>query len=137
MKNQVKNVAKSLSIGDGKCLLAVAWVTKESKLMHMKFPWLLGGDESFRTNAEKRPLTRLCGMNTNNEILPFVNAFIPSAQKWGFHWLWTNAYPKLLDSDAFKLTKMSLVDQNKNNGITLTSNLWPTNARYGTALAPL
>ena len=87
----------------------------------------------FRTNAEKLPLARLCGMNTNNELLPFVRAFIPSAQKWVFHWLWTNGYPEFLDSDALKLTKRSLVDQNKNNWIALTSNLWLKNARYGTA----
>ena len=51
--------------------------------------------------------------------------------------MWTNAYPELLDSDALKLTKMILVDQNENNWIALTSNLWPKNARYGTALARL
>ena len=96
---------KGLSLGNEKFLLAVAWVTKESKLMHIKFPWLLVGDENFRTNAEKRPLARLCGMNTNNEILPFVSAFTPSAQKWVFRRLWTDAYPELLDSDALKPTK--------------------------------
>ena len=103
--------------------------------MHMKFPWLLGGDETFWTNAKKRPFARLCGMNKSNEILPLVNAFIPSAQKWVFHWLWTGTCPELLDSDALKLIHMILVDQNKNNWIALTSNLWPKNARYGTALA--
>ena len=46
MKNQVKNVVKGLDLGDGTFLLAVARVTKESKLMHMKFPALLGGDET-------------------------------------------------------------------------------------------
>ena len=76
-------------------------------------------------------------MNTNNEILPFVNAFIPSAQKWILHWLWTNAYPELLESDALKLTKMILVDQNKNNWIAVISNVWPNNTIYGDALARL
>ena len=87
MKNQVKHFVKGSSLGNGKFLLAVAWVTKESKLMHIHCPWLLGGAETFLTNAKKRPLTRLCEMNTNNEILPFVNVFIPSAQKCVFHWL--------------------------------------------------
>ena len=84
MKNQVKNVVKGLDLGDGKLLLAVVWVAKESKVIHMKFPWLLGRDDTFQINAEKRPLAQLCGMNTTNESLTFVNDFIPSAQKWFF-----------------------------------------------------
>ena len=112
-------------------------ITKETKLMHMKFPWLLVGDETFWTNAKKRPLAWLCGTNTNNEILPSVNSFIPSAQNWVFHWLWTGAYPQLLDSDALKLRKVILVHQNENNWITLTSNLWLKNTRYCTSLPRL
>ena len=100
-------------IGDVTCLLAVAWVTIESKLLHRKSPWLLGGDETFWTNAKKRPFAWICGMNTHNEIVLFVNAFIPSAQKWLFYWLWTDAPAQLLDGDALKSTKMILVDQNK------------------------
>ena len=45
--------------------------------------------------------------------------------------------PMLTDSDALKLTKMILVDQNKINWIVLTSNVWPNNARYDIALARL
>ena len=56
MKNQVKTVVIGLVLGDRKFLLAIAWVTKESKLMHMKFPWLLGADKTFQTNAKKGPL---------------------------------------------------------------------------------
>ena len=137
MKDQVKNVVKGLDLGDGQFLLAVAWVTKESKLNHIKFPWLLGGDETFRTNAEKRPLARLVGMNMNNNILPFANSFIPSQQKWVFYWLWTEAYPALLDSDALKKTALILVDQNENNWRALVSNLFPKGTIYGNALARL
>ena len=46
-KNQVKNVVKGLALGGGNFFLALTWVTKGSKLMHMKFPWSLGGDETF------------------------------------------------------------------------------------------
>ena len=38
MEDQVKNVVKGLALGRGQFLLAVAWVTKESKLNHIKFP---------------------------------------------------------------------------------------------------
>ena len=66
-----------------------------------------------------------------------MNAFTPSAHREIFHWLWTDAYPELLDSNALKLTKMILVDQNENNWIALTSHLSPKNTIYGTALARL
>ena len=55
MEDQVKNVVKGLALGRGQFLLAIAWVTKESKLNHIKFSWLLRGDKTFRTNAEKHP----------------------------------------------------------------------------------
>ena len=84
MSDQVKNMVKGLALGHGQFLLAAACVTKESKLNHIKFPWLLGGDETFRTNAEKHPLARLVGMSTSNNTLPLMNLLIPSKQKWVF-----------------------------------------------------
>jgi hypothetical protein len=137
MKNQTKHVLRGLALGNGKFLLAVALVKKESKLIHMNLSWLLGGGDMVRTNVEKRPLAQLCGMNTNNEILLFVNAFMPSAQTWVFYWLWTDTCPYLLDSDALKLTKMIFVDKNENNWIALTSNLLPNNKQHGNALVRL
>ena len=137
MEDQVKNVVKGLALGRGQFLLAVAWVTKESKLNHIKFPWVLGGDETFRTNAEKRPLARLVGMNTNNNVLPFVNSFIPSKQKWVFYWLWSEAYPTLLDSDALKKTKLILVDQDENNWLSMMAVLGPKGKKHGLAIARL
>ena len=59
--DQVKNVVQGLGLGNGEFMLAVAWVTEESRLNHKKYPELLGSDETFRTNAEKRPLTFLVG----------------------------------------------------------------------------
>ena len=47
MKNQIKNVVKGLDLKVRKFLLTVVWITKESKLMHVKCPWLLGCDENF------------------------------------------------------------------------------------------
>ena len=58
-KDHVKNIIKGLKLGNGQILLAVAWVTKEAKLYHKKFPFLLGLDGTFRTNVEKHTLVRL------------------------------------------------------------------------------
>ena len=111
----MNNVVNGLDLVDGNFILSVTWVIQESKFMHMQIPWLLGGDEMFCTNTEKHPLAQLCRMNTNKEILLFMNAFIPSAQKLVCYFLWTGTYPQLLDSDSLRLTKLILVDQNKNN----------------------
>ena len=84
----VKNVVKGIGLGNGRYLIAIAWTTKEQQKWHIKFPFLLGHDEKFRTNAEKRALARLCGKTMNNKIITFLDAFLPSKRKWVFNWLW-------------------------------------------------
>ena len=135
--DQVRNVVKGLGLGNREFMLAVAWVTEESRLNHKKYPKLLGSDETFRTNAEKRPLARLVGKNMNNNILPFVNSFLPSKQRWVFHWLWGDAYPFLLCKKALLRTTLILVDQDERNWLGMIGNLSPTKNIYGKAKARL
>lgn len=59
----------------------------------------------------------------DNKLLPFVEAFIPSRQKWVFNWLWTKAYPSLLDEDALAKTCIILVDQDELNYETIQSTI--------------
>ena len=72
----VNSVVKGPDLENGEFMLTIAWVTEESRLNHMKYPELLGSDETFRIHAEKRPLARLVGKNTNNNTLQFVNSFL-------------------------------------------------------------
>ena len=134
-KDHVKNVIKGLNLGNGQILLAVAWVTSEAKLYHKKYPFLLGQDGTFRTNAEKRALERLIGKTLNNNILPFVNAFTPSRSKWVYDWLWRDAFPILLDSAALARTSLILYDQDEQN-INANESLLDLNvddSEYGVA----
>ena len=130
-EDHVKNVVKGLDLGNNEYLIAIAWCTEEQKLHHKKFPFVLGYDETFRTNAEKRPLASLCGMSMDNKLLCFVEAFLPSKQKWVFNWLWKVAYPTLLDRPALKKTAIVLVDQDENNWTAMSVNLKSQDAVYG------
>ena len=112
-------------------MLAIAWVTEESRLNHMKYPELLASDKTFCTNAEKRSLVPLVGKNTNNNILPFVNSFLPSKQCWVFCWLWGDAYSLLLCKKALLGTTLILVDQDERNWLGMIGNLSPTKNIYG------
>mmetsp|Transcript_33105 Transcript_33105/g.75589 ORF Transcript_33105/g.75589 Transcript_33105/m.75589 type:complete len:861 (+) Transcript_33105:270-2852(+) len=121
--DHVKNVVLGLSLGDGEYLIAIAWCTAEQREWHRKFPFVFGNDETFRSNDEDRPLSRLCGLSMNGNLLPFVEAFIPSRQKWVFNWLWTVAFPSLLDPEALKKTCIILVDQDERNWEVIQSVL--------------
>ena len=136
-KQHVENVIKGLSLGNGEFLIVVAWVTAEGRLYHQKFPFLLGGDETFRTNAEKRPLARLCGKSLDNKVLPFVNAFLPSRQGWVFELLWGEVYPMLLCPNALSKTGNVKVDQDERNWNALIANQAPYRDIYGKGKASL
>ena len=55
-EDHIRNVVNGLKLGNDEYLIAIAWCTDEQKLHHKKFPFILGYDETFRTNAEKCPL---------------------------------------------------------------------------------
>ena len=135
--DHVINVIKGLQLTNGEFLLAVAWVTIKSKLYHKKFPFLLGADETFRTNTEKRALARLVGKTMDNHIIPFVNVFIPSRQEWVFDWLWGTAYVWLLDDIALTKTSVVQVDQDERNWNAMKSNMSPYRECYGEAMGRL
>jgi len=90
----VESVIKGLEIGDGgEILLGIAWATEDGRESHKAFPHVLGVDVTFNTNNEKRPLFRVIGKNARNKNLPFVDAFIPSMQRYVFSWLFSEALP--------------------------------------------
>ena len=68
-KSFLKHVIKALTV-NGRVLLAVAWVTDKGRLYHQQFPYVLGMDVTFGTNAEKHPLFRASSKTSNNNNVP-------------------------------------------------------------------
>ena len=74
------DIANALSLGNGKFLIAIAWLDESAKHYHKLHPEVLGFDVQFRTNSEKRGLYRGCSMSADGRNLPNLLSFIPSVQ---------------------------------------------------------
>lgn len=129
--NYVKSVCEALKLGDNEILLAVAWVTAEGKIYHIKYPRVLGFDVKFGTNNEKRPLCRVVGRNTNNKNLPIMNCFLPSQQRYVFAWIFEEAVPYLLDREALLKTSIMPTDEDPHECAALSVALDLEDSPYG------
>ena len=119
MTDYVKNVVQALQLEGGEVLLAVAWVTEESRLYHQMFPRVLGLDVKYGTNNERRPLLRFVGRTGGNGIYSVMNCYMPSEQQYAFAWAISTALPYCLDADALKRTDIVLSDEDKDQLDTL------------------
>ena len=90
-------------------LLAVAWASKHSQLSFAKFPEVIFSDVTEGTNSEKRPFFIISGKNANNNIIPFMKAFLPSQQQWVFQWLFEVAFPTLHKKEYIEKFKWLLL----------------------------
>ena len=126
----IRALIKGLSIKDGTILLALMWVTKTGKLYHRKFPHVLGLDVTHGTNAEKRGLFRASGKTSSNRNFPLINAYIPSEQRWLFHWCITKAIPFILDKEDLKKTRMIVSDQDAQLTAVLADKLGIRDGTY-------
>lgn len=131
--NYVRSVVKALTLGDDEVLLAVAFVTKEGKLYHIKFPGVLGFDVKYGTNNEKRPLCRVVGRTANNRNIPIMNCFLPSQQRYVFSWIFNEAIPYLLDRDALLETSIMPTDQDPHEMDALYACLSKHDCHFGDA----
>jgi hypothetical protein len=109
----IKTIIKGLALSSGEFLLGIAWITKEGRSYHKKFPWINGWDVTFGTNAEKRPLGRMTHKTANNNIFPGVQAFLPSQAGWVFDWVKSKAVPHLLCGNALQKTSLELTDEDR------------------------
>ena len=107
----IQALLKALEIEDGEILLGLAWSLEEQRRLHCAYPYILGMDVTFGTNAEKRPLLRVTGRNTRNKIFPIAEAFLPSQQRYVFSWFLETALPTILDNGALRKTSLIISDE--------------------------
>ena len=75
------------------------------------FPEVICADVTKKTNAEKRPLWVVCGLNGNKESFPAMWAFLPNESRWIFDWLVGKAIPSLLGVDCLRRNVLVLTDE--------------------------
>jgi hypothetical protein len=101
----------SLQMGDGRILIAVAWVTSEEKRLFRLFPEVLKADVTSQTNKERRPLFLLVGKDSyGSAFTAFLRCFMPSEQKWMFQWLWETAIPLLMGKSVLRRNNLLVTD---------------------------
>lgn len=109
----VKNVVKALQLKNGEVLLAVGFVTKESREYHEMFPRVLGVDVKYGTNNERRPLLRVVGRTGNGKNIPIMNCYLPSEQQYAYFWAIGTALRHCLDESALRKTEIVPTDEDK------------------------
>jgi hypothetical protein len=70
----------------------------------------------------------------NKNIPLFINAFLPSQQKWVFEWVMNDTLPSLLDPEALKLTDIILSDQDPQLCGSIDKVIISRHKLYGDAL---
>ncbi len=107
-----ETILKSLQIASAdNFLLALAWADKDAILELASFPFVLGMDETEKTNCEDRPLFCLVGLNRDNNIIPVAHIFMPSKARWAYHWIYTQAIPFLLPQEIRRHVSIVITDQ--------------------------
>jgi hypothetical protein len=94
----------------GRLLLAIAWVTTEGASNFAKFPETLGGDTTFGTNVERRPLFLLVGKDSLGRSFVAFYSFLPHEKRFIFDWLFQEAIPNLLGLENCLKTQVILTD---------------------------
>jgi hypothetical protein len=124
---------QSLQMGDGRILIAVAWVTSEEKRLFHLFPEVLKADVTSQTNKERRPLFLLVGKDSYGSTFTALRCFMPSEQKWMFQWLWESATPLLMGKAVLRRNNLLLTDGDFNEYepfVNARDTLYP-NSQHG------
>jgi hypothetical protein len=67
---------------------------------------------ALKMNREKCPLFLAC-KDSENQMLTYLCAFMPSECLWVFDWLYTRAMPQLLGEQVLQQMNISLIDGDK------------------------
>jgi hypothetical protein len=109
-----ERILESLKLNQAnRILLSLAWMDNEAMDKIACFPFVLGMDETDRTNCEERPLFCMVGMDSDNHIFPVLHILMPSKARWAYDWIYNEAIPYLLPDRIRKNVQLLLTDQGK------------------------
>ena len=94
-------------------LLSLAWMDHDALQDLACFPFVLGMDETDRTNCEERPLFCMVGLNADHNIIPVLHILMPSKARWAYNWIYNHAIPYLLPEEIRQNVQLLLTDQGK------------------------
>jgi hypothetical protein len=109
-----ERILESLKLNQAnRILLSLAWMDNQSLDKMACFPFVMGMDETDRTNCEERPLFCMVGMDSDNHIFPVLHILMPSKARWAYDWIYNEAIPYLIPERVRKNVQMLLTDQGK------------------------
>lgn len=119
----VETIADSSTLsGEGKVLLAVAWIDDESRRYMAMFGEAMSTDVTMKTNKEKRPLIMDVGKTSENQTFTGLRAFLPSQSRWAYDWYFNIASPALYHPHTLKRNRRRTTDaEEKEYGPLVTS----------------
>jgi hypothetical protein len=77
-------------------LLYAACITNKELRDTIMFPELLAVDTTGYTNIEDQMLMVVTGLDNTRRSFLSIRSFLPSEYQWGFHFLFSHVFPKLL-----------------------------------------
>jgi hypothetical protein len=96
--------------GTGMILLGVTWTENTTLKRFSLFPEVTAVDIMEKTNSEGRPMMTCTGMDSNNELFPYMWAFMPSQAIWAFKWFFLHAYPAMTGPQVLPDIHLFLAD---------------------------
>jgi hypothetical protein len=119
-----ERILESLKLNQAtRILLSLAWMDHSALEKMACFPFVLGMDETDRTNCEERPLFCMVGMDSSNHIFPVLHILMPSKARWAYSWIYNEAIPYLLPEQVRKNCQLLLTDQGKELVHTLSASV--------------
>ncbi|MGH7974394.1 MAG: hypothetical protein ACREBR_02615 [bacterium] len=106
-----RRIREELEISDSQSLLlAVAWVTDGERRLLSMHPEVLFMDVTMQTNKEKRGLFLVAGKDGNSKGFTGARIFLPSEQRWVFHWVFSHCLPALLTEQVIAMNQLVITD---------------------------
>jgi len=119
-----ERILKSLKLQQAnRILLSLAWMDHSAIDKMACFPFVLGMDETDRTNCEERPLFCMVGLDSDNKIFPVLNILMPSRARWAYDFIYNEAIPYLLPESVRRNAQILLTDQGKELVHMLTASV--------------
>jgi len=112
-KDKMEKIRENLEVKNGKgvkVLLACAWSTDEELVTWSLFPETVSMDTTFKTNNEKRALFTVTCLDNNRKALHVMSIFVPSEQKWVFHYIFNYVMPKMVGMETINKCEVALTD---------------------------